>query len=70
MPDESAPADDPNFPEGSPHGAIIRSQSYLTVAVTRALIYMKADNPNIGHVRFIAVGMAEVSIRDLTVKKG
>ncbi|KZP29036.1 phosphatidylserine decarboxylase [Athelia psychrophila] len=70
MPDEGAAADDPDLPEGSPHGAIIRSQSSLTINATRALIYIKADNPDIGRICFIGVGMLEVSTCDVTVKKG
>lgn len=67
LPDEGAPIDDPDLPPGSPYGALIRSQGFLTVSATRALIYIKADNPNIGRVCFIGVGMAEVSTCDVTV---
>lgn len=55
---------------GDPHGALIRSQPWLTVAATRAIITIQADNPKIGLVGFIGVGMAEVSTCDVTVQKG
>ncbi|GAA1002265.1 phosphatidylserine decarboxylase family protein [Subtercola frigoramans] len=37
------------------------SQGYLAHVATRAIIILKADNPAIGTVAFIAVGMLEVS---------
>ncbi|PBK81668.1 hypothetical protein ARMGADRAFT_1091070, partial [Armillaria gallica] len=52
--------------DGDPHGAIIRSQAWLTHSATRAIIYIKADNPDIGLVTFIGVGMVEVSACDLS----
>lgn len=45
-------------------------QGYLTAVATRAMIYIKADNPNIGLMCFMAVGMAEVSTCEITVQKG
>ncbi|KAJ7795115.1 hypothetical protein B0H14DRAFT_3555790 [Mycena olivaceomarginata] len=45
----------------SAYGAIIRSQSWLTQSATRVIICIQADNPKIGLVGFIGVGMAEVS---------
>lgn len=37
---------------------------------TRAVIFIEADNPAIGTMAFIGVGMAEVSTCDITVKEG
>lgn len=47
-----------------------RSQAYITQLATRALIFIQADHPGIGLMCFIAVGMAEVSTCDITVRKG
>ncbi|WP_105199680.1 phosphatidylserine decarboxylase family protein [Pseudoalteromonas sp. T1lg10] len=44
------------------------SQGYITEMATRAIIYIKADSPDIGLMAFMAVGMAEVSTCDVTVK--
>ncbi|KAG5652871.1 hypothetical protein H0H81_003301 [Sphagnurus paluster] len=46
------------------------SQGYLTAVATRAMIYIQADNHNIGLMCFMAVGMAEVSTCEITVQKG
>lgn len=46
------------------------SQGYLTAVATRAIIFIKADNPSIGLMAFIAVGMAEVSTCEITVGQG
>jgi len=67
LPDDGAPAGD-DLEEGDPHGAIIRSQPWLTVAATRALIFIK--NPTLGLVCFIGVGMVEVSTCEVTVQAG
>ncbi|KAJ5681435.1 uncharacterized protein N7477_001375 [Penicillium maclennaniae] len=52
-----------------PEGQTI-SQSYITATATRALIFIEADEPAIGLMAFIGVGMAEVSTCDITVKEG
>ncbi|KAF9254462.1 hypothetical protein L218DRAFT_1045614 [Marasmius fiardii PR-910] len=70
LPDEGAPKNDPVLLEGVPFGAFLRSQPWLTFVSTRALIYIKANNPNIGTVCFIGVGMVEVSTCEITVKEG
>jgi phosphatidylserine decarboxylase len=63
---------------GNPHaqtakidmeGQVI-SQSYITATATRALIFIEADEPSIGLMAFIGVGMAEVSTCEITVKEG
>jgi len=46
------------------------SQSFITAVATRALIFIQADNPKIGLMCFIAVGMAEVSTCDIRVQPG
>jgi phosphatidylserine decarboxylase len=43
------------------------SQAFITEVATRALIFIEADNPNIGLMCVMAVGMAEVSTCQITV---
>lgn len=44
------------------------SQAYITETASRAVIFIKADNPKIGLMCFVAVGMAEVSGTKLLLK--
>ncbi|KAF9225111.1 hypothetical protein BS17DRAFT_879256 [Gyrodon lividus] len=69
LPDSGAEADDPNLKPGDPHGGLIRSQGWLTVAAARAVIFIQADDP-IGLMCFMGVGMCEVSTCQLSVKEG
>lgn len=46
------------------------SQGFLTAVATRALIFIEADNPEIGLMCVMPVGMAEVSSCEITVKVG
>lgn len=46
------------------------SQGFITEVATRAFIYIEADNPRIGLMCFMAVGMAEVSTCQITVYEG
>ena len=46
------------------------SQGYITEVATRAFIFIEADNPAIGLMCFMPVGMAEVSTCDISVKVG
>ncbi|KAG9003990.1 hypothetical protein FRB94_001195 [Tulasnella sp. JGI-2019a] len=46
------------------------SQGFITVIAARALIFIEADNPDIGLMCFVAVGMAEVSTCEVRVKTG
>lgn len=46
------------------------SQGYITAVATRALVFIQADNPDIGLMCFMAVGMAEVSTCEIGVKDG
>lgn len=55
-------------PEGFDPAAPNDSQGYITEVATRGLIYIEANNPNIGLMCFMAVGMAEVSTCEITVK--
>ncbi|KAJ6071147.1 hypothetical protein N7499_009161 [Penicillium canescens] len=48
----------------------VTSQGYITSTATRAIIFIEADEPAIGLMAFIGVGMAEVSTCDITVKEG
>ena len=52
-----------------PHGECT-SQEYISAVATRAIVFIEADNPKIGMVAFIGVGMTEVSTCDITVKDG
>lgn len=46
------------------------SQGYITQVASRALIFIKADNPDIGLMCAMFVGMAEVSSSEITVHEG
>jgi len=54
------------FDPVSPNG----SQGYLTEVAARALILIKADNPNIGLMTLLFVGMGDVSSNEITVYEG
>ncbi|KAK1773121.1 phosphatidylserine decarboxylase-domain-containing protein [Copromyces sp. CBS 386.78] len=47
-----------------------RSQRYLCQMGTRALVYIRARDRRLGTVVFVAVGMAEVSSCEVTVREG
>ncbi|KAJ6487085.1 Phophatidylserine decarboxylase-domain-containing protein [Mycena vitilis] len=49
---------------------ISAAQGYLTALATRAVIFIQADNADIGLMAFIAVGMDEVSTCEITVQEG
>ncbi len=46
------------------------SQGYITQVAARALIFIEADNPDIGLMCCMFVGMAEVSSNEITVYEG
>lgn len=46
------------------------SQPFTTSVASRAIIFIRADDPVIGLMAFLAVGMAEVSSNEVTVKQG
>lgn len=52
------------------HEGEVISQAYITATATRALIFIEADEPAIGLMAFIGVGMAEVSTCEITVEEG
>ncbi|KAH0136695.1 hypothetical protein KCU67_g15974, partial [Aureobasidium melanogenum] len=60
---------DPNTKEIDAHG-ISTGQGYLSALATRAVIFIEADNPAIGLMAFIGIGMDEVSTCEITVKEG
>jgi phosphatidylserine decarboxylase len=71
LPDAGAEKDDPKkLRPGDPQGAILRSQAWITQSATRAIIYIQANNPIIGLVAFMAVGMVEISTCAPSVKSG
>ena len=49
---------------------IVVAQGYLSALATRAVIFIEADNPAIGLMAFVGIGMDEVSTCDITVKEG
>ncbi|KAF8335551.1 Phophatidylserine decarboxylase-domain-containing protein, partial [Amanita rubescens] len=68
IPDEGAEIGDPDLVPGDPRGGLIRSQPFLTLSATRAIIFIEADNPLIGLMCFVGVGMCEVSTCELSQK--
>lgn len=57
-------------PSGPDDAAPNNSQAFLTAVATRALIFIEADNPDIGLMCVMPVGMAEVSSCEITVQPG
>ncbi|KAI9923737.1 hypothetical protein AWENTII_011884 [Aspergillus wentii] len=55
---------------GDGHSALVSSQAYLCEVATRGLLFIQADNPDIGLVCVVFVGMAEVSTCDFQVHVG
>ncbi|KAG6211565.1 hypothetical protein E4U35_002359 [Claviceps purpurea] len=60
---------DPNVHEIDINGITV-AQGYLSAMATRAIIIIEADNPSIGLMAFIGIGMDEVSSCETTVKEG
>ncbi|AZQ65226.1 phosphatidylserine decarboxylase [Flammeovirga pectinis] len=56
--------------QGPDDSAPNNSQAFLTEVATRAIVFIEADNPAIGLMAFMSIGMAEVSSNDVTVKEG
>lgn len=61
---------DPSSPDKPDDSAPNNSQGYLSEVATRGLIFIEADNPAIGLMCFMAIGMAEVSTCDIQVYEG
>ncbi|KAE8146842.1 Phophatidylserine decarboxylase-domain-containing protein [Aspergillus avenaceus] len=57
------------FPDPDPTGQNF-SLRYLTSVATRSLVFIEADNPDIGLMCFVAVSMMEVSSCEVIVKAG
>lgn len=57
-------------PRGADPVAANDSQAFLTSTATRAVIFIRADNPKIGLMCFVAVGMGDVSNNEITVRVG
>ncbi|KAF9224704.1 phosphatidylserine decarboxylase proenzyme-like protein [Gyrodon lividus] len=49
---------------------VSRSQAFVTAISTRALIFIESDNPNIGLMCFVGVGLGEISTTKVEVKQG
>ena len=45
------------------------SQGYLAQVAARGIIYIQADNPDIGLMCFVSLGMSEVSSNEITIKE-
>ena len=60
---------DPHTHEIDGH-SLSTGQGYIAHLATRAIIFIKADNPAIGLMAFIGIGMDEVSTCEITVKEG
>lgn len=60
----------PETSEGPSSEGENTGQEYLSALATRALIFIEADNPDIGLMCVMPVGMVEVSSCDITVKEG
>lgn len=58
------------FSEGFDPSGPNESQAYITEVATRALVFIEADNPEIGLMCVMFVGMAEVSTCDIRVYEG
>ncbi|KIK54435.1 hypothetical protein GYMLUDRAFT_177372 [Collybiopsis luxurians FD-317 M1] len=57
------------FPNPDPAAPNL-SQGFITQVAARALIFIECDNPAIGLMCFVSVGMAEVSTNEVTVQVG
>ncbi len=58
------------YTEGFDPSGPCESQAYITSLASRALIFLEADDPAIGLICFMGVGMSEVSSCQITVKEG
>ncbi|OGM49260.1 phosphatidylserine decarboxylase family protein [Aspergillus bombycis] len=51
-------------------GVEIAYQVYLSAMATRAVIFIQSEDPDIGLVGFLGIGMVEISTCEITVKEG
>lgn len=56
--------------EGYHSLTIAYSQCYITSTAARCLIFIEADNPQIGTIVFVGIGMTEISSCEVTVYEG
>ena len=61
---------DPSQNDGLADMSENTAQEYISVMATRAIIFIEADNPKIGLMAFIAIGMVEVSTCQFRVDVG
>lgn len=61
---------DPEARHEIAQAGITTGQGYIVQLAARAVIFIEADNPDIGLMAFIGIGMDEVSTCDITVKEG
>jgi phosphatidylserine decarboxylase len=61
---------DPSAKGSIDEGGEKTGQGYLTATATRAIMFIEADNKDLGLVCFLGIGMTEVSTCDITVKEG
>ncbi|KAF9895108.1 hypothetical protein FE257_000010 [Aspergillus nanangensis] len=61
---------DPDQKEKIDFAGQVTAQEYNTATATRAVVFIEADNPAIGLMAFLGVGMCEVSTCDITVAEG
>ncbi|KAJ9660418.1 hypothetical protein H2198_002536 [Neophaeococcomyces mojaviensis] len=57
-------------PGGANMEGTTEAQAYLSATAARALIFIEADNPAIGLMCVVQIGMSEVSSCDVTVQEG
>lgn len=57
-------------PDNADPAAPNYSQPYISAVATRGIIYIQADNPEIGLMAIVFIGMAEVSSCEFTVRVG
>lgn len=60
----------PSAKDGIDEAGEKTGQGYLTATATRAIMFIEADNKDIGLMCFLGIGMTEVSTCEMTVKEG
>ena len=60
---------EPSMLDDSDLPPYLRSLAFITAITTRALIFIQSENPLIGLMCFIAIGMTEVSTCEVTVEE-
>jgi phosphatidylserine decarboxylase len=71
LPDNGAPPYDTDLEPGDPHGALVRSQPWLSVVSARAVYIIKPhEEVHLEWVALIGIGMGEVSTCEITKPLG